>query len=249
VATLPFPVKQGIDELFRWQIFQEKRAGTMPPIISFIGWHDSGKTTLASQVVSLLKARGYRIAVIKSTKESGLRLDREGTDTHAYRAAGADAVTLVAPDQTVLMSGPSEKRLFHLAHRYFPDMDLVIGEGFKDERQVAKIEVRRGGAKPLRGAVTGVIAVATDQSLEDGPVFGLDMIREITDFIEERLLSDRQSRERATLLVDGKPLPLPSPVQEMLARTVTDLVGGLKSVRDRKTIELRIRTLRQEEDD
>ncbi len=47
----------------------------MPPVISFIGWHNSGKTTLARQVVALLKAKGYVVAVIKSTKERGIAFD------------------------------------------------------------------------------------------------------------------------------------------------------------------------------
>ena len=44
----------------------------MPPVVCFTGWHNSGKTTLATQVVARLKARGYTVAVIKSTKETGL---------------------------------------------------------------------------------------------------------------------------------------------------------------------------------
>lgn len=81
----------------------------MPPIITFIGWHDSGKTTLASQVVRLLKECGYSVAVIKSTKDTGLLPNQEGTDTGAYTQAGADAVMLVAPDQFVLTADRPEK--------------------------------------------------------------------------------------------------------------------------------------------
>jgi len=43
----------------------------MPPIVTFIGWHDCGKTTLASQVVSHLKQLGYQVAVIKIHKGNG----------------------------------------------------------------------------------------------------------------------------------------------------------------------------------
>ena len=53
---------------------------------------------MASQVVHHLKERGYSIAVIKSTKDSGLLLDEEGTDTHAYRLAGADVDDISGTD-------------------------------------------------------------------------------------------------------------------------------------------------------
>lgn len=118
----------------------------MPPIITFIGWHDSGKTTLAAQVVRLLKERGYTVAVIKSTKDTGVLPNQDGTDTGAYSQAGADAVTLVAPDQLVMMAPQPEKNLPALARRFFADMDLVIGEGFKEADKVGKIEVFRGKA-------------------------------------------------------------------------------------------------------
>ena len=44
----------------------------MTAIVSFIGWHDSGKTTLATGVVASLKQMGYRVAVIKSSSEKNI---------------------------------------------------------------------------------------------------------------------------------------------------------------------------------
>ena len=215
----------------------------MPPIITFIGWHDCGKTTLASQVVRHLKKRGYTIAVVKSTKETGLVLDHEGTDTYNYRQAGADAVTLVAPDQMVMTTKNSGKRLTTLAHRFFANVDLVVGEGFKEERQVAKIEVTRGDTDLLRDQVTGVIAIATDRKISGDYIFRLDESREIADFIEKRFLSgEGQKQEQAVLLVNGNQVIMKDFVQEALAGTVEGFVKTLKVNRkDIREIELRIR--------
>jgi len=91
----------------------------MPPIVTFIGWHDSGKTTLASQVVQHLKQLGYQVAVIKSTKETGIAFDTPGTDTHIHRSAGADSVMLVAPDQMVIMTDNRSESLTSLAQILF----------------------------------------------------------------------------------------------------------------------------------
>jgi molybdopterin-guanine dinucleotide biosynthesis protein B len=215
----------------------------MPPIITFIGWHDCGKTTLASQVVRHLKERNYSVAVIKSTKETGLMLDNEGTDTFSYRQAGADAVTMIAPDQMVMTTRNPGKRLTLLAHRFFSDVDIVIGEGFKDARQVAKIEVTRGETELLRDRVTGVIAIATDRKISGDYIFRLDESREIADFIEQRFLSrERQKREQAVLLLNGNKVVMKEFVQEALAGTVHGFIKTLKlHQEDIREIELRIR--------
>lgn len=215
----------------------------MPPIITFIGWHDCGKTTLASQIVHTLKERGYSIAVIKSTKETGLVLDQEGTDTYSYRQARADAVTLIAPDQMVMTTTNPTKVLTTLAHRYFSDVDLVIGEGFKEERQVAKIEVSRGDTELLRDQVTGVIAIATDRNISGNFIFGLDESSEIADFIEKRFLNKNgQKKDQTVLLINGKKVVMKDFVQKALAGTVKGFVNTLRiNGSNVQEIELRIR--------
>jgi len=163
----------------------------MLPIITFIGWHNSGKTTLVTRVVTHLKQRGYRVAVIKSTKEQGISFDVPGTDTARHRQAGADTVLLVAPDQMTMITENKGKSLVDLAQRFCADVDIVIGEGFKGAEGVPKIEVRREADQPLLWRqVQGVIAVATDLVLADDPgcpLFRLDQGREIAEFIEKHL--------------------------------------------------------------
>ena len=170
----------------------------MLPLITFIGWHNSGKTTLVTRVVTHLKQRGYRLAVIKSTKETGLTFDAQGTDTARHRQAGADTVLLVAPDQMTMVTANKGKSLVELARLFCADVDLVIGEGFKEAEGVPKIEVRRETDQPLlAGQVQGVIALATDLVVPDVPGcvrFGLDQGREIADFIEHSLGLERAAR-------------------------------------------------------
>ena len=215
----------------------------MTPIVTFIGWHDSGKTTLASQVVRHLKTKGYRVAVIKSSKEPGIDFDSPGTDTAKHRMAGADSVMFVAPDRMVLQAGNENLPLVALSYRYFPDVDIVIGEGFKDARRVPKIEVLRDREKMLRNRVSGVIAVATDLADVSGDnVFSLDDSPGIALFIEKRfLLQQRNKQDRAVLFVNGQRIPLKNFVQEVLASTVGGFVGSLKCADQIEEIELRIR--------
>ena len=214
----------------------------MPPIVTFIGWHDSGKTTLATQVVSHLKKSGYRVAVIKSSKETGIIFDRPGTDSDKHRQAGADSVLFVAPDQMVLMTDNNNLSLTTLAHRYFPDVDIVIGEGFKKARHVAKIEVVRDNKQLLRDQVQSVIAVATDQNISGDYIFRLNESAEIASFIAKRFLHETKTAlYKAVLLVNGNKIPLKEFVQESLSGTVQGFVKSLKFTDDVKEIELRIK--------
>ena len=158
-----------------------------PAVVTFIGWHSCGKTTLAAQVVRVLKERGYAVAVVKSTKDSGLLPDQEGTDSFIHRQAGADAVALVAPDRLLITVEQPRKDLAAIARSFFAEMDIVVGEGFKEAVDVPKIEVHRGG-QLLREQVRGVIAVATDRTLAGENVFGLHESGRLADLIEERFL-------------------------------------------------------------
>ncbi len=214
----------------------------MSAVVTFIGYHDSGKTTLVSQVVTQLKNMGYRVAVIKSSNDSGVSFDKPGTDTYKHRQAGADSVLFVGPDQMVLQTGPSDHSLVTLAHRYFADADIVIGEGFKHARKVAKIEVVRSPDQELRSEVHGVIAVATDLDIGCDHVFRLNEAKEIALFLEKRYLFGRDRvPERASLLVDGRKIPLKSFVQDCLAGTVVGFVESLKLTDDVTEIDLRIK--------
>ena len=214
----------------------------MPPIVSFIGWHNSGKTTLAGQVVRHLKDRGYTVAVIKSSKENGILFDQQGTDTSLYHQAGADGIALVAPDQLIIRTENSGQELATIVHRFFADVDIVIAEGFKHSRHIAKIEVSRGDTELLRDQVNGVIAIATDREIVGDHIFRLNESHELADFLEKRFLcAHRPDPERAVLLVDGRRIVLKNFVQDILANTVTGFVDTLKTTDGARDIELRIR--------
>ena len=214
----------------------------MSSIVSFIGWHDSGKTTLASKVVTALKQLGYRVAVIKSSNDSGIAFDTPGTDTYKHKEAGADSVMLVAPDQMVLQTMNSNLSLRTLAHRYFPDVDIVIAEGFKRARKIPKIEVFRNEDQRLRDEVHGVIAVATDlEGVVEDYVFKLDEASEIALFIEKRFLTNKGELELTALLVNGNKIPIKDYIQEALAGTVYGFVKTLKLNHDIEEIELRFK--------
>ena len=223
----------------------------MVPIISFVGWHNSGKTTVVQEVVRHLKQENLRVAVIKSTRETGIEFDRPGSDTDVYRKAGADAVTLIAPDQFVLMSSrhgdENGGNLLSLVHRYYHQYDIVIGEGFKHERKIPKIEIIREGGEPLGDKVHRIIATVSDQQVPGDVVFRPDETRRIAEFIMNKfIVEENRYEEKALLFVNGKKIPMKRFVQDALAGTVYGFVDSLKQTGDIADIELIIQVDRDE---
>lgn len=214
----------------------------MIPIVSFIGWQDSGKTTVAQQVVAILKEKGYRVAVIKSTHHTSINFDREDSDTRTYCKASADTVVLMAPDQMITMGQKPEMKLTDIVQRFIHDVDIVIGEGFKNERHIAKIEVTRGDSELLKNQVNGVVALVTDKDISDETVFRPDQASDIANYIIQNYIqNDSLPETEAVLFVNGKKVPMKGFVQDALAGTVHGFITSLKKTQDPQTVELRIK--------
>ncbi|PID76314.1 MAG: molybdopterin-guanine dinucleotide biosynthesis protein B [Deltaproteobacteria bacterium] len=213
----------------------------MPPVVTFIGCHNSGKTTAASAVVSYLKEQGFKVGVIKSSSKTQARFDSPDTDTGKHKLAGADSVMFAGPDQMVLQTEKTDLSLITLVHRYFSDMDIVIGEGFKNAKKVPKIEVMRDKKKSLKGQVNGIIAVVTDCGISGDYVFRPHEKEEIAMFIEKRFLGGgAKAKEKTALLVNGRKVPINGFIQELLAGSISGMVASLKAAKKIKHIEIRV---------
>ncbi len=157
----------------------------MPPLITIVGLSNSGKTTLVEKLIPELKRRGYRVGTIKHTHH-GFSMDQKGKDTYRHRAAGADAVLAASPGQIALVKSMPEVILDSLLP-YFQDMDIVLVEGFKQEKK-PKIEVFRSqiNQTPLFPEDDLLVAVVTDCLYSAKvPVFQFDDIEAICNVIEK----------------------------------------------------------------
>ena len=210
----------------------------MVPILTFIGWHNSGKTSVIRKVAQSLRDRGYNIAIIKSTEHTGLDLDSPGSDSYLYRRDGIESVALACPDKLVLFQGNPREQLRHLAFRLFPDADLVICEGFKHVSGIPKIEVTRAAVskEPLLGRVPDVMAVVSDYDISFDRVFKTDQVTGLTDFIETSFLKDRG--DDVSLFVNGQEISLKKFVRRSLEGTVLGFIRSLHSTEGAKRVEL-----------
>jgi molybdopterin-guanine dinucleotide biosynthesis protein MobB len=161
--------------------------------VAFIARSGTGKTTLIEKVLPELSARGYRVGAIKHDAHR-FDIDHPGKDSHRFTAAGAQTMLITSAEQLALVrkqsgSPPAES----LLRTYFPDMDIVLVEGF-GRSGLPKIELhRKGKPDPLlsRGENPdpALIAVASDEPLEvDVPVIDLNAPGAVADFIEAALL-------------------------------------------------------------
>jgi len=132
------------------------------PILSLVGYSNSGKTTLMEKLVAGLTEQGLRIATIKHSHHQP-EMDTPGKDSWRHKQAGASTSLLVGPERMLMVSDVDEALNPQLlASRMFGDYDLVLVEGYASVPG-PKIEVVRADrSHALRCPTDELIAVASD---------------------------------------------------------------------------------------
>lgn len=161
------------------------------PIIGFIAYgSNTGKTTLLTKVLPLLKHKNLRVGMIKHVHHQ-FDIDTPGKDSYRFRQAGADQVLVASSQRWVLMveTGDSDDPYLDqvLPNLHQTDLDLILVEGFKHET-FAKIEVHRPslGYPLLFPQDDAIVAVACDEPLATEttlPILDINNPIQVTDFI------------------------------------------------------------------
>ncbi len=164
-----------------------------PLTIGVTGKSGSGKTTLIEKIVSILKSRGHRLGVVKHARK-GFQMDQTGKDSWRHKKAGAEASLVVSANTIALVKDTHTSSLNQVLH-YLSDMDLIIVEGFKQEK-IPKIEIFRkdaGHKEPLFLEDPNLIAFVTDSDFSSPvPTFDPDNAEDIALFIENLLVHHKQ---------------------------------------------------------
>ncbi len=164
-----------------------------PWILGFAAYSGTGKTTLLTQLIPILKRRGLRIGVIKHSHHD-FEIDQPGKDSHRLRSAGASPVMIVSPYRRAIVTEFTPQHDIRLCEQLaaFPkdDLDLILVEGFRHEG-FAKIELHRPSlGKPLLFPNDdSIIAIACDRPLTTPasiPCLDLNNPESIADFIFQR---------------------------------------------------------------
>jgi len=212
----------------------------MIPIILIVGKSNSGKTTLIEKLVPELKRRGLKVGTIKHDVH-GFELDQEGKDTWRHAQAGVDTVVISSPQKAACIKKVDvELTLDELICQFFPDVDIVLTEGYKRQNK-PKIEIYRAelGEGPLCTDDKTLISVVSDtQTQLNVPHFGTQDVEQLADFIIKRFRSIG-SKDAVQLFVNGKQIPLSKRfTQGIFQKTISGMVDSLKGTEGAKQIQI-----------
>ncbi len=137
------------------------------PVIAVLGYKNSGKTTLISLLVNSLRARGFKVGVIKHIADKYFTIDTPGTDTWKFKRCGSNVVGYVANSGEAGLYGDFGD--LDMLLRFFLELGcgVVFLEGFsrwvRDRNDVAKIVCVRDFSEvsELTKGVVNVIAVCS----------------------------------------------------------------------------------------
>ncbi|WP_434476152.1 molybdopterin-guanine dinucleotide biosynthesis protein B [Aeromonas veronii] len=161
------------------------------PLLGFVAWSGTGKTTLLERIIPELRERGLRLGVLKHTHHQ-FDMDKPGKDSYRLRQAGAAQVMAASSLRHALIrETPKGEPPFAqlLASFDWSQLDLLLIEGFKHEH-FPKIELHRAAiGRPLMFPTDpDVMALVSDDPLTTTlPRFGFTTLAPLCDFICARV--------------------------------------------------------------
>ena len=164
------------------------------PLLGFAAASGTGKTTLLTAILPQLQKLKLRVGLIKHSHHD-FEIDKEGKDSFRLRRAGASPVVLVSRYRRAIIEelpALSDVNLADQIALFNPKViDLILVEGFRHE-MFPKIELHRAhlNNRCIYLDDPNIIALATDQFLQDVPLPQLDLNNplDITAFILKHFL-------------------------------------------------------------
>ena len=162
------------------------------PLLGFCAYSGTGKTTLLTTLLPLLKKQGLRVGMVKHAHHQ-FDIDHPGKDSYELRKAGAQQMLVASRQRMALIvesaTQQDEPVLEDALAMLIPEqLDLVLVEGFK-LAAIPKIELHRSSlGKPLMYPHDKhIIAIASDEPLDilDSKItqLNLNQTQEIAEFI------------------------------------------------------------------
>jgi molybdopterin-guanine dinucleotide biosynthesis adapter protein len=213
----------------------------MVPIVCVIGKSGVGKTYVIEKLVTELKSRSYQVATVKHSV-SGFDIDQEGKDTWRHARAGSDTVAISSPQKIAIIRKVDHDHTLAELQRFIgPDFDIILAEGFKQDK-APKIEVHRKEFGPdLLSTKEELLAIATDEKLKiDTPQYSLEDAPGLVDLLEKRFFA-KEKEDTVALFVNEEMIPLNPFVRSIISRTIAGMVSVLKKVPQATSIDISIR--------
>lgn len=159
----------------------DKELHTDIPIVSFVAYSGTGKTTFLERLIPKLKARGLKIAIVKHDGHR-FEIDHEGKDSDRFTKAGADVTGLISSEKAVLMENRQTDPEDFL--KKIDGVDLILTEGFKQGPWPKIMLHRKGNGKPMPLLPEECLAVISDAEVMDCKnLFTLEETEKTADFL------------------------------------------------------------------
>jgi len=176
-------------------------------IVAAIGQSGSGKTTTIEYLISRFSEEGYSVGAIKHIHHQDFSMDREGTNTWRYAAAGSKVVVAISPQEIDIIKKTRRElndlnRILGLLEK--ENLDIVFIEGFHNliakrsdilkiftAKDLAELERTLHGTSPPIIAATGVVSEqTTEEAYNEIPLIkvpkdGEKLVRLIRHILEE----------------------------------------------------------------
>ncbi|MFY0543629.1 molybdopterin-guanine dinucleotide biosynthesis protein B [Brevibacillus sp. H7] len=159
--------------------------GDQPRVVQFVGYSNSGKTTLLAKLIPGLEREGIRVGVIKHDGGHDFEWDQPGKDTYRFREAGASIVAIQSATKTAMVEQrpvPLQQLVKRMGEA---GADLVLVEGFKREGYPKLVMLRDPSDAELLDTLSDVVAVISREQFVHPvlPVFLADQVEEIVQFL------------------------------------------------------------------
>jgi molybdopterin-guanine dinucleotide biosynthesis adapter protein len=162
-----------------------------PVIISIISKRcNTGKTTLISGLIPILKAKGYKVMTVKYSCYD-FEIDQEDKDSYKHYNSGADRTMIVGPAKRVLIERSEERMSIESILKEQWDVDVILTEGYRGINFPTIEVIREARGKEIYTERRNLVAIASDVNTLKGfaPVFDINDYEGICHFIEINYLT------------------------------------------------------------
>jgi len=169
------------------------------PILGFAAYSGTGKTTLLTSIIPILRNQGFSVGLIKHAHHK-FDIDQPGKDSYELRKAGAERVLVASNKRWALMVETPDRiedpDLQTLVNQFSNvQLDLLLVEGFKHSA-FPKIELYRkeNEHELMYKHDSNIIAIATNDTNLLGQnnnivTLNIDNADEVASFIVEQIIN------------------------------------------------------------
>lgn len=216
-------------------------------VLTVVGIHHTGKTTIVEKITEELRKRGYRVGSVKEIHFEDFAIDTEGTNTHRHKMAGSQLVTARGLYETDILF--QEKLSMDRILKFY-DHDYVILEGVTDIK-VPKIISAATEEEVLERLDENTIAISGKISNRLKEFKGLPVInpientKELVDLIEEKVEDYIKEPYNIKLQIGERDIEMVPFVKNILVNVVLGLVKELKGYEEGKDIKIHLSVNRE----